>query len=87
MIDSHCSIAGPEFAGQLDAFVARAREAGLAQALANLAADDQVELEQAAAHKRRLGPTSGSRTEFPPTRRGRSPDNPAGACPKIPPRN
>jgi TatD DNase family protein len=49
MIDSHCHIAGQEFAGDLDAVVARARAAGLQGALTILAADDDAELRQAAA--------------------------------------
>ena len=49
MIDSHCHIAGPEFAGDLDAVVARATAAGLTHALVILAADDQPEIEQAQA--------------------------------------
>jgi TatD DNase family protein len=40
-------VAGPAFAADLDAVVARAREAGLAHALAILAADDEEELRQA----------------------------------------
>lgn len=47
MIDSHCHIAGPEFAGDLDAVVARATAAGLTHALVILAADDQPEIDQA----------------------------------------
>jgi TatD DNase family protein len=46
-IDSHCHIAGPEFADDLEAVIQRAREAGLAHALVILAADDEPELEQA----------------------------------------
>jgi TatD DNase family protein len=49
MIDSHCHIAGPEFAGDIDAVVARAQNAGVRQALVILAADDEPELAQAAA--------------------------------------
>jgi TatD DNase family protein len=49
VIDSHCHIAGPEFAGDLEAVIARARDAHLAHALVILAADDDAELEQAAA--------------------------------------
>jgi TatD DNase family protein len=49
VIDSHCHIAGPEFAGDLDAVIGRARDAHLAHALVILAADDDAELEQAAA--------------------------------------
>ncbi|MEQ1572609.1 MAG: TatD family hydrolase [Vicinamibacterales bacterium] len=47
-VDSHCHIAGPEFAADLDAVIARAREAGVTQALVILAADDEPELQQAA---------------------------------------
>ncbi len=47
MIDSHCHIAGPEFAGDLDDVVARARAAGVSSALVILAADDDPELVQA----------------------------------------
>ena len=49
MIDSHCHIAGPEFTADLDAVIARAREAGVDRALVILAADDAPELAQAAA--------------------------------------
>lgn len=49
MIDSHCHIAGPEFAQDLGDVVARATAAGVARALVILAADDQPELAQAAA--------------------------------------
>jgi TatD DNase family protein len=47
MIDSHCHLAGTEFAADLDAVVARAREAGLVRCLVILAADDDAEIEQA----------------------------------------
>jgi len=47
VIDSHCHLAGPEFAGDLDEVIRRARAAGLAHALVILAADDEAELEQA----------------------------------------
>ena len=49
MIDSHCHVAGPEFAGDLDAVVERARAAGVAGAMVVLAADDEPELAQAGA--------------------------------------
>ena len=52
MIDSHCHIAGQEFAGDLDAVVARAKAAGLQGALIILAADDEAELRQAATVQR-----------------------------------
>lgn len=47
-VDSHCHIAGTEFAADLDAVVDRARAAGVIQALVILAADDGPELTQAA---------------------------------------
>jgi len=47
LVDSHCHIAGPEFAGDLAAVVARAREAGLSRAMVILAADDAAEIAQA----------------------------------------
>jgi len=47
LIDSHCHLAGPEFADDLDAVVGRARAAGLTHALVILAADDEAELRQA----------------------------------------
>ena len=47
MIDSHCHLAGEEFAADLPEVVARAIAAGLERALVILAADDEKELEQA----------------------------------------
>jgi TatD DNase family protein len=49
LVDSHCHIAGPEFTGDLDAVIDRARGAGVTDALVILAADDEPELQQAAA--------------------------------------
>jgi TatD DNase family protein len=49
VVDSHCHLAGPEFAGDLDEVIARARAAGLAHAMVILAADDEPELKQAEA--------------------------------------
>lgn len=48
MVDSHCHLAGPEFAADLDAVVDRARAAGLVHALVILAADDEAERTQSA---------------------------------------
>lgn len=48
MIDSHCHLAGEEFAGDLQAVVSRARAAGVERALVILAAGDQAEAAQAA---------------------------------------
>jgi TatD DNase family protein len=48
VIDSHCHIAGPEFADDLPEVVERARAAGLSRAFVILAADDEPELAQAA---------------------------------------
>jgi TatD DNase family protein len=44
VIDSHCHLAGREFAGDLDDVVARAREAGLVRCLVILAAEDADEI-------------------------------------------
>jgi TatD DNase family protein len=44
MTDSHCHIAGKEFAGDLDAVVERARAAGVSRALVILAAEDDAEI-------------------------------------------
>src|SRR4029453_6741639 len=49
MIDSHCHIAGEEFAGRLGAVVSRARAAGVTAALCILSAGDEGELARAAA--------------------------------------
>jgi TatD DNase family protein len=47
VIDSHCHLAGKEFASDLDAVVARARDAGLARCLVILGAEDDEEIVQA----------------------------------------
>lgn len=47
MIDSHCHLAAPEFVADLDAVVARARQAGLVRCLVILAAEDDPEIAQA----------------------------------------
>ena len=47
MIDSHCHLAGEEYADDLGEVVTRARAAGVTSALVILAADDQKELERA----------------------------------------
>ena len=47
MIDSHCHLAGKEFADDLDVVIQRARAAGVSAALTILAADDDEELTQA----------------------------------------
>jgi TatD DNase family protein len=47
VIDSHCHLAGKEFASDLDAVVARAREAGLTRCLVILGAEDDEEIVQA----------------------------------------
>jgi TatD DNase family protein len=48
VIDSHCHLAGEEFAADLEAVVARAREAGLVRCLVVLSADDDAEVDRAA---------------------------------------
>src|SRR5688500_10472845 len=47
MIDSHCHLADEAFAADLDAAIARAREAGVTGALCILAAGDNEEAERA----------------------------------------
>jgi len=47
MTDSHCHIAGEEFIADLDAVVARARQAGVSRALVILAAEDDAEVARA----------------------------------------
>ena len=47
MIDSHCHLAGKEFAQDLDEVIARARAAGLVRCLVILAADEDEEFDQA----------------------------------------
>ncbi len=47
MIDSHCHIAGPEFAADLTDVIDRAKSAGVAHALVIVAADDEPEIAQA----------------------------------------
>ena len=48
VIDSHCHLADEKFAGDLDAVVARAREAGVSAALCILSADEPDEVARAA---------------------------------------
>jgi TatD DNase family protein len=48
MTDSHCHLAGEEFAGDLEAVVDRARAAGVSRALVILAAEDAAETARAA---------------------------------------
>jgi TatD DNase family protein len=47
VIDSHCHLAGEEFAADLEAVIARARAAGLVRCLVILAADEDAEFERA----------------------------------------
>ena len=47
MIDSHCHLAGKEFAEDLQDVVARAQNAGLVRCLVILAAEDDAEIDQA----------------------------------------
>jgi TatD DNase family protein len=46
-VDSHCHLAGEEFASDLEAVIQRARDAGVERALVILAAGDEAEFEQA----------------------------------------
>jgi TatD DNase family protein len=47
VIDSHCHLAGEEFADDLEQVIARARDAGLTRCLVILAADEDAEFTQA----------------------------------------
>jgi TatD DNase family protein len=47
LVDSHCHLAGEKFAGDLDAVIGRARDAGVARALVILAAEEDAEFERA----------------------------------------
>ncbi len=49
LVDSHCHLADPKFAADLDAVAARAREAGIAAALCILSADEPDEMRRAPA--------------------------------------
>jgi TatD DNase family protein len=79
LIDSHCHIAGPEFAADLDAVVQRARDAGLTHALVILAADDEPELKQAEEVARRW-PEVRFSIGVHPHAAGRFADDPAKAA-------
>src|SRR5687767_12270440 len=48
IIDSHCHLAGEEFVADLDAVVARARDAGLSGAMVILSSGDAAEAGRAA---------------------------------------
>ena len=48
MIDSHCHLAGKDFAHDLEVVISRARDAGLVRCLVILSADDAAEFEQVA---------------------------------------
>ena len=82
MIDSHCHIAGPEFADDLDGVVARARGAGVERALVILAADDEPELEQAAAVAARW-PEARFSIGVHPHAAGKFASDPAGAAAAV----
>ena len=82
MIDSHCHIAGQEFAGDLDAVVSRAQAAGLQGALTILAADDDVELRQASAVQR-LWPEVRFSIGIHPHAAGKFAESPAGAAAAV----
>jgi len=82
VIDSHCHIAGQEFAGDLDAVVSRAQAAGLQGALTILAADDDVELRQASAVQR-LWPEVRFSIGIHPHAAGKFAESPAGAAAAV----
>ena len=82
LIDSHCHIAGPEFAGDLDDVIARARAAGLAHAMVILAADDDPELAQAEAVSTRW-PEVRFAIGVHPHAAGKFADDPAAAARRV----
>jgi TatD DNase family protein len=79
MIDSHCHIAGPEFAGDLAAVVQRARDAGLERVFVILAADDEPELARAG-EVSRLWPDVRFSIGVHPHAAGKFADDPARAA-------
>ena len=79
LIDSHCHLAGREFAGDLEAVVARAREAGVTGALTILASDDEPELRQAGEVARHWSDVRFS-IGVHPHAAGRYAERPAGAA-------
>jgi TatD DNase family protein len=79
VIDSHCHLAGPEFAADLEDVVRRARDAGVSRAFVILAADDGKEVEQAAA-VRRLWPDVRFSIGVHPHAAGAFADDPAAAA-------
>ncbi|HEV8394694.1 MAG TPA: TatD family hydrolase [Vicinamibacterales bacterium] len=82
MVDSHCHIAGQEFAGDLEAVVARARAAGLEGALTILAADDDVEQRQASVVQR-LWPEVRFSIGIHPHAAGKFAESPASAAAAV----
>jgi len=78
VIDSHCHIAGEEFAADLDGVAARASAAGVTTVLCILEADDQAELAQAAA-VRSAWPSVWFATGIHPHHAGRFAGEPARA--------
>ncbi len=74
MIDSHCHLAGDEFAADLAEVVARAKQAGLSAALCILAAGDQPKRRPSRAC-RRSGRRCASRSAFTRTRPEPMPDD------------
>jgi TatD DNase family protein len=82
MVDSHCHIAGPEFADDLDGVIARARDAGLSGALVILAAEDQPERAQAAEVARRW-PAARFSIGVHPQAAGGFAGDPAGAARQL----
>ncbi|HEX2121192.1 MAG TPA: TatD family hydrolase [Thermoanaerobaculia bacterium] len=79
MIDSHCHLAGEEFAGDLEAVVQRARDAGLGHALVILAAEDDAEIERGA-RVRELWPEVRFSIGVHPHAAGTFADTPAAAA-------
>jgi TatD DNase family protein len=64
IVDSHCHLADDKFAGDLDAVVARAQEAGVSRALCILSADEPEEVARATRVTRGVAGGTVSRRRF-----------------------
>lgn len=79
VIDSHCHLAGKEFAADLPAVIGRARDAGLERCLVILAADEDDEFEQAS-HVARAWPEVNFAVGVHPHNAHKFADSPAAAA-------
>lgn len=82
MIDSHCHLAGEEFSEDLDAVVARARDAGVETALCILEAEDRAEVARAGVIKE-VWPTTRFGTGVHPHHAGKFAGDAASALDSV----